>query len=1138
MKTNILIIAFTLAGLVGMAQTNQPLPPDAQPLTALTYLSPSDSTVWLYNERSSLAINVGVWADVVELFETGWSNTQIDSAITANLADYIPLSQKGAANGVATLDINSKVLMAQIPDALVGSVNYQGNYNAATNIPALPASPGAATKGHYYVVSTGGTRFGETFVSGDWIISNGSAWQKVDNNNAVTSVNGKVGAVTLNADDVGASQPGDNVSDFTNDAGYLTSGDLPAPPVTSVNSMTGAVVLAPTDLGLGNVDNTSDANKPVSTSQQAALDGKEPIFSKGSLVAGTGVTLSGTIANRLVGGGNVTINAANSLTASSGIQITTGNIAPVYGTAANTIAQGNDSRINNGQTAFGWGDYRQFGLDALNFSNTLDLNGLMSTPTKFIHSQPAAPVGAYSGASYPLGFHFSRSETVEGQLFINGLNSDVMAFRRKSDATTWSPWRYVWHDGNFNPSDYIPLTQKGTANGVATLDGSGKVPFSQLPTSNPYKGTWNASTNAPTIANGTGTTGDYYRVSVAGTQNLGSGSITFAVGDDVIYNGSIWQRVPSGISATNLALGTRTSTTIPVTNSNGTGFTLPVATTTLAGLLSGADKVKLNSAITEESDPTVAGHIKSITAGNIANWNTSFGWGDYRQFGLGSTSSAGFVINDDMNAPILPSLFASTTQNPANSPTGMNYPMGVHIKRSEVVQSQLGIGFNNTGIAFRSTETGGTWGAWRYVWHDGNFNPSNYLLASNFTWAGLPGKPTVFSPSPHTHNASDIDAGTLAAARIGNATVDNAKLSNMAANTIKGRITTTGAPQDLTALQVRTLINVANGATANNTDAYLLSRTNHTGAQAISTVTGLQAALDGKALATRSIISGDHLFGGGNLTSDRTLSVRFTADSYVKDSENNPRLYFGATSSSAGIVFRASAPGQLFQFRDNANTSVWTIGDTGELLSGTVPFARLTGAVPNTRQINGKALSANVTLTNADIGSEPAFTKNTGFNKNFGTSAGTVSEGNHTHAFSTITGKPTTISGYGITDAVPLTGNATISGTKTFSSPVVAPQYQGTSTSASSSIPTNAQSLFTASVSSNTSYTLTNLSGSPRHIQVVVTNTGGSDIFITFNGAKLSVSQSNRVDVGHTGIFTFLINNGSAYGTKTLFQND
>ena len=44
--------------------------------------------------------------------------------------------------------------------------------------------------------------------------------------------------------------------------------------VDSVNGRTGIVTLVKSDVGLGNVDNTSDANKPVSTAQQAALDTK------------------------------------------------------------------------------------------------------------------------------------------------------------------------------------------------------------------------------------------------------------------------------------------------------------------------------------------------------------------------------------------------------------------------------------------------------------------------------------------------------------------------------------------------------------------------------------------------------------------------------------------------------------------------------------------------------------------------------------------------------------------------------------------------------------------------------------------------------------------------------------------------
>jgi hypothetical protein len=89
----------------------------------------------------------------------------------------------------------------------------------------------------------------------------------------------------------------------------------------------------------------------------------------------------------------------------------------------------------------------------------------------------------------------------------------------------------------------IDLSEKGANNGVAELDAGGKVPVSQLPSSlMEYLGTWDANTNTPTLADGVGDNGDVYITSVAGTQNLGSGSITFAVGDWVIYNGTIWQK--------------------------------------------------------------------------------------------------------------------------------------------------------------------------------------------------------------------------------------------------------------------------------------------------------------------------------------------------------------------------------------------------------------------------------------------------------------------------------------------------------------------------------------------------------------------------------------------------------------------
>jgi hypothetical protein len=109
-------------------------------------------------------------------------------------------SEKGQADGYAPLDSNSKVPSANLPDSLVGAVVYQGTWNASTNIPALP-TPALSNKGHYYIVSASGVYLGITYAIGDWAISNGSAWQKVDNTQDVNSVFGRQGNVVANQSD-------------------------------------------------------------------------------------------------------------------------------------------------------------------------------------------------------------------------------------------------------------------------------------------------------------------------------------------------------------------------------------------------------------------------------------------------------------------------------------------------------------------------------------------------------------------------------------------------------------------------------------------------------------------------------------------------------------------------------------------------------------------------------------------------------------------------------------------------------------------------------------------------------------------------------------------------------------------------
>ena len=109
----------------------------------------------------------------------------------------------GVANGVATLDGTGTVPISQLPAAVLGALSYQGTWNALTNTPTLTSSVG--TKGYYYVVNVAGsTNLNgiSDWQIGDWAVYNGSAWQKIDNTDVVTSVNGYVGAVVLGYGDI------------------------------------------------------------------------------------------------------------------------------------------------------------------------------------------------------------------------------------------------------------------------------------------------------------------------------------------------------------------------------------------------------------------------------------------------------------------------------------------------------------------------------------------------------------------------------------------------------------------------------------------------------------------------------------------------------------------------------------------------------------------------------------------------------------------------------------------------------------------------------------------------------------------------------------------------------------------------
>src|SRR5690606_20339805 len=203
--------------------------------------------------------------------------------------------------------------------------------------------------------------------------------------------------------------------------------------VTSVNGQTGNIVLGKADVGLGNVDNTSDLAKPISNATQTALDGKA--------------------------------NTSHTHNASD-INAGTLNIARIpTGTTGSTVALGNDSRINNGQTAYDWGDFRDYGLGI----NPTVTNADLITESRFFSTSDAHAFG------YGSGIHLGRYEPSgvrAGQLHIEnaGSGSEPVVKVRIHNSSGWGTIRTLWHNGNLrsnaqNDARYLQLTG-GTVTGV------------------------------------------------------------------------------------------------------------------------------------------------------------------------------------------------------------------------------------------------------------------------------------------------------------------------------------------------------------------------------------------------------------------------------------------------------------------------------------------------------------------------------------------------------------------------------------------------------------------------------------------------------------------------------------------------
>src|ERR1019366_614030 len=190
---------------------------------------------------------------------------------------------------------------------------------------------------------------------------------------------------------------------------------------------------------------------------------------------------------------------------------------------------------------------------------------------------------------------------------------------------------------------YIPQIEAGVANGVATLDPSGKIPVSQLPSVFfQYEGSWNPATNTPALSDGTGTNGFVYYVNTAFIgPDVGltdPSMVNFSVGNLIIYSASVgkWQQTSpaAGVLSVNSAQGVVTVNAInqltgdvtagPASGSQSKAATIASIQGTAVTGTTGSGNVVLSAS------PTLTGALNAssgifastISASNLSGTNT------------------------------------------------------------------------------------------------------------------------------------------------------------------------------------------------------------------------------------------------------------------------------------------------------------------------------------------------------------------------------------------------------------------------------------------------------------------------------------------------------------------------------------
>jgi hypothetical protein len=483
-----------------------------------------------------------------------------------------------------------------------GVTSFSGG---ATGLLPNTATTGAIVLSGVVVPTAGGT--GATTLTG-YVYGNGTGTMTASTTIPTTALSGTI----TNAQLANSSVTYNGVTVSLGGSGTITA--------ASPNALTLGTGL----LG-GSYNGSLAVTASIDTTVVATLSGTQTLTNKS--MSGASNTFT-SIPNSALTNNSVTFN---------GSTVALGGSATITANTTNSLTFNNSGTGATSGTAFNGStaytiSYNTVGASPLAGSISLTTLGTVTTgvwnATPITNSYLANSSITINGNAVSLGGSTTVTAATPNALtFGTGLTGTSSTFNGSS-AVTVALTTQSLTAGTYGTSTAIPSITVNSQ-GVITA-------ISTNPLNSPaYQGTWNASTNTPTLTSSVGTNNNYYIVSVAGTTTL-NGISLWSVGDWVIFNGTTnaWEKI-NGSSSEAFSAITVTGLTgyMYANGSSQVTASTTIPTTALSGTITNAQLA--NSSVTFNGVAVALGASGTITA-NTPNSLT------FNNSGLGAASGTAF----------------------------------------------------------------------------------------------------------------------------------------------------------------------------------------------------------------------------------------------------------------------------------------------------------------------------------------------------------------------------------------------------------------------------------------------------------------------------------------------------------------